>query len=57
MPRAEATSAEADEDVALPTTSLVTDCVCIALDLEEKTFELLNRPTTVGVNVKVKYQQ
>ena len=29
------------------------DCVSITLDLEEKTLELLNRPTTVGVNVEV----
>ena len=43
----------ADQDVALPATSLLTDCVSISFDLEQKTFELLNRPTTVGVNVEV----
>ena len=42
-----------DQDVALPATSLLTDCVSISFDLEQKTFELLNRPTTVGVNVEV----
>ena len=45
----------ADEDVALPATSFMTDCVHVSFDLEEKTFELLNRPTTVGVNVEVKH--
>ena len=39
--------------VALSSTSSLCDCVRISLDLENKTFELLNRPTTVGVNVKV----
>ena len=29
------------------------DLVSIALDLEQQTFELLNRPATVGVNVQV----
>ena len=42
-----------DQDVALPATSLMTDCVSISLNLEQKTFELLNRPATVGVNVEV----
>ena len=42
-----------DQDVALPATSLLTDCVCISFDLEQKTLELLNRPTTIGVNVEV----
>ena len=39
---------------ALPATSLMTDSVSIALNLEQKTLELLNAPTTVGINVKVK---
>ena len=44
-----------DEDVTLSTTSLVTNRVHIAFDLEEESFELLNRPATVGINVEVKY--
>ena len=44
----------ADQDVALPATSLLTDCVSIALNLEQETLELLNRPATVGVNIEVK---
>jgi hypothetical protein len=43
----------AENHVALPSTSSLCDCVCIALDLEDQTLELLNRPTTVGVNVEV----
>ena len=43
----------ADQDVALPATSLLTDCVSISFDLEQETLELLNRPATVGVNVEV----
>ena len=34
-------------------TSSLCDCVCIALDLEEETLELLNTPTSVRVNVEV----
>ena len=43
----------ADQDVALPATSLLTDCVSISFDLEQETFELLNRPSAVGVNIEV----
>ena len=42
-----------DDGVALPSTSLLGDCVCIALDLEQQTLELLNTPPTVRVNVEV----
>ena len=42
-----------DQDVALPATSLMTDCVAISFNLEQKTFELLNRPATVGIDIEV----
>ena len=45
----------AEDDVALSSTSSLCDSVRISLDLEQKSFELLNRPATVGVNVKVEY--
>ena len=44
----------AHDDVALSATSSLCDCVRISLDLEQKTLELLNRPTSVGVDVQVK---
>ena len=43
----------AHDNVALPSTSLSCDCVSITLDLEHETLELLNRPTSIGVNVHV----
>ena len=42
-----------DQDVTLATTSLLTDCVSISFDLEQETFELLNRPATVGIDIEV----
>ena len=45
----------AHDDVALSSTSSLCDCVCITLDLEQETLELLNRPATVGVDVEVEY--
>ena len=42
------------DSVALSTTSSLCDCVCIALDLEDKSLKLLNTPASVGVNVEVK---
>ena len=41
------------DDVTLPSTSSLGDAVCISLDVEQETLELLNRPTTVGVNIQV----
>ena len=43
----------AHDDVALSATSSLCDCVSITLDLEQETLELLNGPTTIGVNVEV----
>ena len=43
----------AEDHVALSSTSSLCNCVSISLDLEDQTLELLNRPTTVGVNVEV----
>ena len=43
----------ADDQVALSATSLLSDGVAVALDLEQQTLELLNAPATVGVNVEV----
>ena len=43
----------AEDHVALSSTSSLGDSVRFALDLEKQTFELLNRPTTVAVNVEV----
>ena len=37
-----------------PTSCLMTDCVSVSLDLEKKSLEFLNRPSTIRVNVKVK---
>ena len=55
MVSADATSAEQHDHVTLSSTSSLCDAVCISLDLENKSLELLNRPATVGVNVEVKY--
>ena len=41
------------DDVTLSATSSLCDRVSVTLDLEQETLELLNRPATVGVNVKV----
>ena len=41
------------DDVALPSTSSLGDAVCISLDVEQETLELLNAPATVGVNIQV----
>ena len=43
----------ADQDVTLATTSLMTDSVSIALNLEQETLELFNRPATVGIDIEV----
>ena len=43
----------AEDHVALSSTSSLCDCVSIALDLEDKTLELLNRPSSVGIGVEV----
>ena len=43
----------ADDHVALSSTSELCDCVTISLDLEQKSFELLNGPTTIGINIQV----
>ena len=45
----------AEDHVALSATSSLGDSICFALDLEKQTFELLNRPATIGVNVEVEY--
>ena len=43
------------DDVTLSATSSLCNAVCITLDLEQETLELLNTPTTVGINVEVEY--
>src|SRR5690606_2386668 len=45
----------ADQDVALTTTGCLRDSVSFTLQLEVQTLELFNRPTTVGVDVKVEH--
>ena len=44
-----------DDQVALPSTSLLGDSVTVSFDLEQKTLELLNTPATVGVDVEVEH--
>ena len=43
----------AEDDVALSSTSSLCNAVCITLDLEQETLELLSRLATVGVDVEV----
>ena len=43
----------AEDHVALATTSALCNRVGVSFDLEDQTFELLNRPATVGVGVEV----
>ena len=55
MVSAEATSAEHRTMLPFPLRVLLGDGVSITFDLEQETLELLNRPTTIGVNVEVEY--
>ena len=51
--RAVATSEEHDYNVTLTTTSFFSELICFTLKLNEQTFELLNRPTTISVSVQI----
>ena len=43
----------ADDHVTLASTSELGNSVTISLDLEQQTFELFNRPSTVGIEIQV----